>query len=450
MLKIPLEPVKQQWQKLPGWARIILLAVVIILIAWMVIPGSSSDLPTSTVQYGEFVIDLNETGLIRAQNSVTVNSPPVRTTLQIIDLVPEGTQVKEGDFLVQFDTTDLKSVIDDRTAELDIARSNLVRSMVSMESRISSLRSSVEGSSASYRLAQLRLEQMQFEADKRIEEGKLSLKQAELAFEQAKQQVEAQLQIDSAEVRSLKLKIRQAEIDLEKSYKDLEKLRIMAPAPGLVIYQEFWRGSERTKIKIGDTPWRGAALIELPDLSVMMVETSVSEVDISKVKVGQDVEVKLDAYPDPTFPGKAVDVAVLAGTKEGVSKAKIFDVLIRIDDYDPILRPGMSATARIIVDRIPDKMWLPIEAIFNHDNEKVAWVKSGSGFKPNVVKLGARNDNFVIVESGVDRDDVVALLDPTLSKDERPVLTKGTKPPEVNNENSKPRAGSRMSRRGRH
>lgn len=442
-----LKSILSRWRKLSKFLRIGILAVAVILIAWVVIPGSKSDLPTAKVGFGEFVIDLKETGKLRAENSVTVTSPAIRISLQVIDLIPEGTVVKEGDFLMQFDSTELKASIDDRLAELDIARSNLVSSLASMDSRMASLESAVERSHASHRLAELSLEQMQFEADKRIEQEKLSLRQAEIALKQAEQQVKAQRQIDSADVRSLKLKIRQAEIELQRGYRDLSQLGINAPSSGLVIYKELWKGGEMEKLALGDRPWRGQGLIELPDLTIMMVETSVSEVDFSKVKEGQEVEIKLDAYPEPTFYGKVANVAVLASEEEGVSEAKIFEVLIRIDGEDPLLRPGMSAAARIVVDKIPDQLWVPIEAVFERNGEKIVWEAAGSGFKVRPVELGKRNDNFVVIKSGIERNDMVALVDPTLSEEERPVIDKSTSEAVQNGANN--RNNVEPSRRGR-
>ena len=441
---------------LPVWLKAAIIIIFAALIAWIVIPAGAPNLPKARVSSGEFVIDLKETGRLRAENSVTVSAPPVRTNLQIIDLVPEGTVVKEGDFLVQFDTTELKQVIDDRNAELDIARSNLARSMASIESQMANRQSSVENSEASYRLAQLRLDQMKFEADKRIEEGKLSLRQAEISLEQARQQVAAQRLIDSAEVRSLQLKIKQAEIEVNKSLSDLAKLRLIAPANGLVIYKEIWKGGETGKIKVGDTPWRGQALIELPDLSVMLVETAVSEVDISKVKVGQEVEVRLDAYPEPTFHGEVIDIAALASTDEGVSEAKVFKINVRIKESNPLLKPGMTASARIIVDRIPDKMWVPIESVFERDGEKIVWIKSGSGFKARPVKISKRNDNFVIIEEGLEVSDVVALIDPSIaaeeptkSKTKQEIKGESTPAKAANEQPSRSGRQTRVSREGR-
>jgi RND family efflux transporter MFP subunit len=454
-LNLQKDKIRANWLKMPLWIRVIVVIAALVIIAWIIIPGSLPDLPTARVATGTFIIDLNETGRLRAENSVTVSSPTIRTSLQIIEIIPEGTVVKNGDIIIRFDQTELQSIIDDHSAELDIARSNLTRSLASMESQMSSMESSVENSRASYRLSELSLDQMKFEADARIEQGKLQLKQAEISLKQSEQQLEAQKKINLEDVRSLELKIKQAEIELEKSYIDLEKLTVKAPSSGLVVYKEIWKGGSMDKIKVGDTPWRGQALIDLPDLSVMLVETSVGEINISKVKTGQKVEIKLDAYPDPVFHGEIIDVAVLASTNEGVSEARVFDLEIRIKESDELLRPGMSATARIIVNEIPEKMWVPIEAIFDKEGNKIVWAASGGGFKQQEVKLGERNDNFVIIDSGIESDDVVALVDPNVAENEKSSLKqsddKSSKSDtDAANGDAKPKRSNRSGGRNRH
>jgi len=401
-------------QSLPFGAKLALGAVMMILLIWIFWPSKQASLPSAPVQSGEFVIDLKVPGKLTAENSVTVTAPPARINLQIIDIIPEGTQVKDGDFLIQFDTTELRQQYDDQLAELDLARVNLTKSQASMASHMASLISSVESSRASYRLAELRLDQMKFEADVRVEEGRLSLKQAEISLRRSQEEITAQQQIDSADVKSLELKVKQAQFDIQKVRTDLDRLRLLAPRNGLVVYKEIWRGGEMSKVKIGDTPWRGAALIELPDLSVMNVETSVSEVDFAKVKPGLPVEVKLDAFPDPTFHGSVVDVALLARTEEGGSQAKVFDVTIRIDGDDPMLRPGMSATVKIIIDKMPDKLWVPIESVFDLGGSMVVYAAVGGSYKERKVALGARNDNFVVIDDGLREGERVALVDPTV------------------------------------
>jgi len=448
-----LSPLAAPWLKIPKGLRWLIALGLPLLLLWFFWPSKNSSLPSVAVRSGEFIIDLKEPGKLRAENSVTISAPPARVNLQIIDLTPEGTRVKEGDLLVQFDTTELKQQLDDQIAELDIAKSNLLRSRASMSSHMASLQSSLENSRASYRLAELRLEQMKFEADVKVEEGRLSLRQSEISLKQSEAEITAQLQIDSADVRSLELKVKQAEFDIQKTRLDLARLRMTAPGTGLVVYKEIWRGGEMSKIKIGDTPWRGAALIELPDLSLMQVATSVSEVDFSKVKVGQKVDIKLDAYPDPTFHGEVIDVAVLAHAEEGQSEAKLFDVVVRVDGSDPMLRPGMSATATIIVDRLENKLFVPIESVFDKGGRMVVFATDNGSFEERTVTLGARNDNFVVIEDGVREGERVALVDPTADIDDQTTSTGKGESKIGSEEGGKPnstasRQGSNTGRRG--
>ena len=435
------------WRRIPLWGRIILGVAIIVLMIWVAIPNGTPDVLTAVVQQGEFVIDIKETGHLRAENSVTVSAPPIRMSLQIVYLCDEGIVVEQGDTLIQLDTTEIKQQIDDGQAELDIVRSNLESSLVSMASRMSNLEASLENSQASYRLAELRREQMRFESDVQIEEGELNLLQAEISLRRAREDITAQKQIDSSEVRSLTLRIRQADIELEKAFHDMRRLTLTAPAPGLVVHMKTWKGSEWAKVKVGDTPWRGMALIELPDLSVMMVETTVSEVDVGKVEVGQEVEIKLDAYPDPTFHGKIAEVAVLAGEREDGPGAQVFDVLIRIDESDPVLRPGMSTTAKIIIDRLPNKIWVPIESVFQDNDTTIVWEADGSDWIRREVGLGARNDNFVVIESGLEAGGRVALVDPTIATREE-VKPKQTDNPDEN-QSDQQSSSSRGGRRQR-
>ncbi|MFH0765711.1 MAG: efflux RND transporter periplasmic adaptor subunit [Calditrichota bacterium] len=433
------------WKKSPPWLRLVVLAAIISSAVWRLIPSRAEDLPSFAAQSGEFVIDLNETGRLRAEKSVTISAPPIRLNLQITNLVTEGTVVEKGDFLIQFDTTEINQQIEDQDSEIELLKSNLLRTLAANESHLTGMLSSVENSRASYRLAQLRLDQMKFEADVRIEEGRLNLLQAELALKQAEGQVESQKLIDSADVRSAELKIHQSESDLEKTKRDKDKLTVCAPAPGLVVFKDIWRGGEMSRLQVGDTPWRGQALVELPDLLVMLVELTVNEVEVSKVKVGQVVEVKLDAYPEPTFHGEVIEVSALARSDENSSDVKVFDVKVRLKESDSVLKPGMSARAQIIIERLPDKVWIPIEAVIQKDDQPMVWGQISGGWKLRPVVLGSRNDSYVIIETGLSAGARVALVDPTSVTKEQ-VTSKPKAPSDKPAENSSPRPRRREAR----
>jgi len=386
--------------------------VLLILVILLIAGNDSSEMPSTRVRYGDFLIELNTTGEIQAARSINVSAPRARTNLQIVKLVPEGTIVDSGDFLIQFDTEELQKEIEDKQSELEIAQANLKKSRASMQANMAQLVSALENSRASYELAELRLSQMAFEAEVKVQEERLRLKQSQISLEQAEAKIESQKQMDEAEITTLELKIKQAEVELEKARKQLTMLSLTAPAPGLVVYQKIWKGSDMEKIKIGDTPWRGQSLIQLPDLSQMQVETEISEADIGKLKLGQTVTVKLDAFPDPTFTGEITDIASLAHEKERENEIKVFDVIITLNEIDEVLKPGMTAKAKILVETIPDKFSVPIEAVFDLEGRQVVYPISNLK-SPLEVVPGKRNDNFVIIDGAVKEGMLVSLVDPS-------------------------------------
>jgi HlyD family secretion protein len=258
---------------------------------------------------------------------------------------------------------------------------------------------------------------MQFEAEIVREEQELALQQSRISLEQSEKRIEQQKIINGAEMRTIQLNVQQAELSLEQEIKDLSELTITASQPGLVVYMKMWNGSTMAELRVGDTPWRRQALIELPDLSEMVVETTVNEVDVSQVEVGQRAVIVPDAFPTNVYSGKVVDVAGLGRLdEESEADIKVFDVKVQLDEADAILKPGMTVSATIVVSEIADTMYIPLDAVFSHEGGTVVY-RANRGFKRTLVELGTRNDNFVVVASGLDQDDRVSLIDPNTSFD---------------------------------
>ena len=215
----------------------------------------------------------------------------------------------------------------------------------------------------------------------------------------------------------MNIEIKQRQGDLEKAQKDLEQLTLTAPAEGLVVYGVNWSNNGR-KFAIGDTPWSGAQIITLPDLSAMESITNINEVDISKVKVGQKVIVKLDAFQDSSFTGEISNVASIGRNKDQESNIKVFEVLVSIKGRSDILKPGMTSSNKIIISEIPDKLSVPQEAVFEKNGKKIIYVKNGSGFDEHEAELGEKGEDYIVVNKGVEEGDEVALIDPTAKPNE--------------------------------
>jgi hypothetical protein len=169
---------------------------------------------------------------------------------------------------------------------------------------------------------------------------------------------------------------------------------------------------------VGDSPYSGTQLIELPDLSQMMAEVKINEVDITKIKTGLDVQIRPDAYSDTVYPGKITTVANLAQNKDAKSKIKIFPVQIGIGGASRNLLPGLTVSCKIIISQKDDVLYIPAETIFKKEGKEFVYIKSGSGFKRQDVVLGSQNTDFVIVQEGLKENDELALSDPYTDKQE--------------------------------
>jgi multidrug efflux pump subunit AcrA (membrane-fusion protein) len=273
------------------------------------------------------------------------------------------------------------------------------------------MESDLKSAELSFELSKLNMEQMKFEAEAKRRETELQHKKNELTFEKSKQSLESTKIIQKSEMENMNVEIRQKVSDLEKAQRDLDALTLASTEEGLVVYGINW-SNQGQKFQIGDQPWSGQVIVSLPDLSIMESHTFVNEVDVSKVKVGQEVKVKLDAFQDSIFTGKVVNVARLGKNKDNQSTIKVFDVFVEIEGVSEILKPGMTTSNNIIIEEIKDKIFIPHEALFERDGEFFVYKKDGSSFDEEIVTTGIKSDDFVIIETGLADGDVVALRDP--------------------------------------
>ena len=419
-------------------AIVAVLAVGVIGFSY-VFEEKGSAVASFPVQEGEFAITLIlKNGELEAVKDLQIVSPRVDGRLKITHLFPEGDIVEVGDLVIEFERADFEKRVTDAEQALEAAKAELTQTDANQSVEIARQESDIENNKAQLRLAELQVERMKFEADLARREAELQARQSELSLEQALKKLAGQKIVNEAERMKADLEVSQKQRNVEKARKDLDALTIYAEEPGLVVYGKIWKGSRPEKIRVGDEPWGGQALITLPDLSSMQVKTFVNEVDVDKLEVDQKVTIKLDALPDPTFHGSITSIASLGHEKEGDKNVKVFDVVVKIDEEDKRLKPGMSATATVVIETIPPPaepsaedevveeareilalpLYIPIDAVFVKGGRTLVYrLEEGATVQQEVV-LGKRNDNYVIVEEGLGEDDRVALRDPTLVLEE--------------------------------
>ncbi|MBD06720.1 MAG: hypothetical protein CME24_20530 [Gemmatimonadetes bacterium] len=431
----------------PGRRRTIVLAIAGILVvaagmmaSRVLLEEEAATVASYAVQQGEFVITIElRNGELEAVEAEQITSPQVRGQLKITHLFPEGEIVEVGDLILEFDKAEFEQKVTEREQELEAVRAELEKTLANQLVEIGRQEADIENRTAQLRLAELQVEKMKFESLVEREEARLKARQDELALEQAQRKLDAQHVVDQADRKKRELDVAQKERRLDRARKDLESLSVNAERPGLVVYEKIWKGGRAEKVRVGDEPWGGQTLITLPDLSTMQVETWVNEVDVDKLEVGQIAYVRLDALPGPTFEGRITSIASLGHEKEGDKNVKVFDVTVEIKMEDSRLKPGMTATCEIIIETIPPRpepvaegegtpvtepqegevaelpLSIPIDAVFEKNGRTLVYRIEGGQPLKQVVVLGKRNDDFVVVEEGLGANDRVTLLDPTVT-----------------------------------
>ncbi|MBN2863496.1 MAG: HlyD family efflux transporter periplasmic adaptor subunit [Bacteroidales bacterium] len=397
--------------------RKIILPLVLLLVSCK--GRDTNDIQVTAVRRGTFMEELTEQGTIEAVNSISIASPSISSRyggLKIAKIVDDGEEVQKGDTIIIFDPAEIRKAIVQSEQQLEIAQAEYDKLKSTQQSDIEDMEADLETTRISREIAQINLETSAFEPDATKKEIQLRLESATIALNRALEQIENKKIINREDLLQKSLSIRQLKTTLADANYSMNNLFVVSPANGIAIKEHNWNTNQ--KWSVGDQPYSGSKLIELPDLSEMMAEVNINEVDISKILPGQRVEIRPDAYSDSVYNGSIESVASLAQLKDYNSKIKIFPVQIRIYGQSKTLLPGLTVSCRIIINEVPDVLYIPLEALFREQDVDYVFLKSGSGFKRHVVKTGSLNTDFAIISEGLNEDAIIALSNPFLKKEE--------------------------------
>jgi multidrug efflux pump subunit AcrA (membrane-fusion protein) len=381
--------------------------------------GSIPNATTVDVTQGEFVDYIQIRGDIRPAKSLVLNAPlQSGGDLQIVKLAKNGSTVKKGDLVVEFDATSLQQRLAERQSDLKAAEREIEQ--LQAQQRINAEERKTVLMKAQYDVdrAKLDLGKRDLISQIEYEEAKLALSDAEhrLTETQAKQR-----STDTAAEADLVGKRRKrdkAQFDVDRTVSAIEALRLRAPADGTVNVLENPRSggpmTSGVEFREGDRAWAGASILELPDLSSIHLEARLDESDRGRLKVGQQALVKIEAVPGKDFTAKVDLISVLARVdfSSGWPPVRNFDLGLVLDNPDPRIRPGMTATARIAADRMANATLVPSEAIFQKDGRPVVYRLRGSKFDEQAVEIVRRGREQAAVSAGVSAGDKLAVRRP--------------------------------------
>jgi multidrug resistance efflux pump len=401
-----------------------LLPIIGVLLAgaaiWYFTSGTSdteqSAQLTVPVRQGEFLMNVIATGELQAKRSEKIIGPSGMRTNQIYqtnitDLVPEGTMVEAGDYVATLDKTELDTKIKEALNEMDKINTQLEATRIDTAIEMRALRDELINLKFGMREKSLEVEQSKYEAPMVIQRANIELERSERDFNQLEMKYELSEEKAQTQINEIMADLRSKQQQLTRLQDLAKEFVIMAPKDGMVIYARSWEG----KVKAGSQirAW-DPVVAELPDLSEMVSKTYVNEVDISRVRKGQEVAIRVDAFPDNEYTGLVVQVANI-GEQLRNYDSKVFEVIIQVNENDSILRPAMTTSNEILTDVLADKLFIPLEALYKDSITFVYKQVDGRPVKQEVLSSWT-NENEVVIAQGLVPGDRVYLTAPTNSE----------------------------------
>ncbi len=400
-----------------------------------------------TVDRGDIVADLVQPGTLRAAGSITYRSPVNGRELEIVHLAPEGTRVEAGDLLARLETRDLEADLqraEDNVHDVEFARQvadlELLEATANYDSTIDGEDAlTLEESRTGLALTERRVERLRREVENleplldkgfitgdELERSRADLEAAEADLAMARRRAgvlveqthplnqrraELQLAQKRAQRDGVNRRLTAARRRVAEIAGLIERSAIHAVGPGLVVHEEFMASSPRRKIRLGDRVTPSQGIVRVVEVDRMLVDTSVPERSVHRVRPGQPVTVRLEAFPDLQLSGRVSTMGVLARTtRDRRVEAKRFDVTVALDPTHAALRPEMTARVDIRVGERRNVVRLPVNALFGRDGLTLANVLRGGRVETRQVEIGEQNQRYVEVLAGVAEGERVMLV----------------------------------------
>lgn len=373
---------------------------------------TAAELPVAQAREGEFLAIIRCRGELRAVRSAQIYAPIV-PNLRIAWMAANGEVVEKGSPVIRFDSSTAEQDLIRKQAQLTQAQATLDQALA--QAQITADHDEGDLKDARYNVEKTRLGTAANEFVGRIqaEQARIDLGVAEQRLKVQDANIDLHATSDRSRLASLTRQRDQAKADVELTKARIAQMEIPAPLGGVVVFvSNYNQGPLNAKpFKVGDNVYSGMNLAEIPDMTSLVMDAKVEEIDRGRVAVGKDVQVRVDALPELLIRAKITQISPLAELSNDYPPTRSFRGYASLQVPDPRLRPGMNGGMDIVIDRIPKAISIPTKAVFTRDGKPVVFVADRGTYRPTAVQLLARNPDEVAV-SGLKSGAMVALADP--------------------------------------
>jgi HlyD family secretion protein len=358
-----------------------------------------------------FMQSLRLNGSTQASRSFVVLAPRLEGaqvgSMVITKLAPAGTHVNKGDVLVEFDPqAQTKDYLDKKSTY-----ENLVGQVAQKqaEENIALAKDDTAMKQAEDELKRAQLEIQRNEIVSRIdaEKNQEALDEAQATLKQLKETYQLKRAAATATIRIQEIQRDRALEAMRYAQGNAAKMVVHSPMPGVVVYNTIWLGGRMGTVQQGDQVRPGVPFLQVVDPSQMEVRVELNQVDLLKVRPGQQAQMHLDAYPGMTLSATLEELSPLGHQGQFSEVVRSFNARFSVQGADPRLLPDLSTALDLDLGSQTNVLVVPWQSIGIANNHSFVWLKSTVGFEKRTVETGARNDLEVVVNSGLSEGDII-------------------------------------------
>lgn len=376
------------------------------------------EVPVAKVKQGDFILSVRTRGEIRSVRSEILSAPQV-PDLRITKLAESGKPVRRGDVIVEFDAAQQDQTLLERNTSVRTVDSEMVQMKASQ--RMANESDGMNKMTSEYNLERAKLEASKAEVISEIEGAKnrIDVGISEGELNQVKTVIISHKVTQQADLDRLQQKKDKYVRDADRVRGYMSKMVVRAPIDGILNLLPNSRsqgsfGSSPPPFKEGDRAWTGAPIAEIPDLSHMRIDLKLDEVDRGRLSLAMEGKIRVDAIPDQEFFGTLDWISPIASVqfRGPFLQEKTFPARANLTSTDPRLRPGMSASAQLILEKTPNSIMIPLRASLSVDGKPAVYVQKGQNFELRRIEVGKRNETDIVVLKGLKMGEIVALENP--------------------------------------
>ncbi len=347
-------------------------------------------------------LSLDVTGELMSSDSVKIGAPLVKNTWQykLIDIAKEGSSVKKGDVVARFDEQQLQRKLQKSMASLNAEKKSLESKTLDSEKLMEDLKLSLSENQMQLKKAQRKASQDgSYAAKMDVKRLVVELKIAKQELLLEKSRLENNKKSTDLDKTIIESEIDRLSAEVQSHKESIKKMQVTAEKDGVVVYLKDYQGNKKA---VGDSVFMSQKIMEIPNLNMMQVKTTVPEHQVSELKLGQKVKVSLDALPDRVFKGHLLKLGRIVRVKARDDQSMVYDAVVSLDDVDPdVMRPGMAARLSVVQAPVKNAALIPKRLIRYQQGQPYVEVSSMFGKRKKFIQISGFKEERAVVGQGL-------------------------------------------------